>query len=205
MGDYRYDAHSCGYRRLKNSCLQYLLKVDHVDHVPQAYHQATAANNMTDQIAGLMALNDRELPQREQALANFYEQYKNEPLVVNKWFSLCASTLLSHVTDDVKKLLQHPAFDINNPNNVYALLVTFGENTLRFHDKNGLGYRLIADQVLALDAFNPQVAVRVVQPLTQWKKMDAVRGVMMQAELKRIKESGKLSDNLLEIVSKSLV
>ncbi|EKD92150.1 MAG: aminopeptidase N [uncultured bacterium] len=160
---------------------------------------------MTDQSGALFALNDHDVPEREQALAHFYNTYKNEPLVVNKWLMLQANSTLPQVIDTVKNLIQHPAFDIHNPNNVYALLVTFGENTLRFHDKNGVGYRLLADQVLVIDKNNPQVSARIVRPLTQWKQMDAVRGVMMKAELTRIMESKNLSGNLFEIVSKSLL
>ena len=204
-GDYVYDIKSCGHRRVKNQCLNYLLKTDNKRYIEIAYHEATQTNNMTDQLGALFALNDHDLPQREQALSYFYHAYENEPLVVNKWLSLQATTSLPHAIDDVKKLIQHPAFDINNPNNVYALLVTFGDNTLRFHDKNGSGYHLLAEQILVIDALNPQVSARIVRPLTQWQQMDAVRGVMMKAELTRLIETKNLSSNLYEIVSKSLV
>ncbi|OGT44351.1 MAG: aminopeptidase N [Gammaproteobacteria bacterium RIFCSPHIGHO2_12_FULL_40_19] len=204
-GEYVYDIQSCGHRRLKNQCLHYLLKTDNKRYVEITYHEALRANNMTDQLGALFALNDHDVPQREQALSNFYHAYENEPLVVNKWLQLQANTTLAHMIDDVKKLIHHPAFDINNPNNVYALLVTFGDNTVRFHDKNGSGYHLLAEQTLAIDAKNPQVSARIVRPLTQWKQIDSVRGVMMKAELTRLLESKKLSSNLYEIVSKSLV
>lgn len=202
--DYHYTIADCGHRRVKNQCLYYLLKIKNQQHIDIAFHEATQANNMTDQWGALIALNDHDIAQREQALAAFYAQYQHEPLVVNKWLSLCANSLLPNTIHNVKQLLQHPAFDINNPNNVYALLITFGQNTVCFHDKSGDGYTFLADQVLHIDPHNPQVAVRVVQPLTQWQQVDAVRGVMMKTELKRIMESGKLSDNLYEVVSKSL-
>jgi aminopeptidase N len=204
-GDYAYDIEACGYRRLKNQCLSYLLKTDNKRYIEIAYHEATQANNMTDQLGALSALNDHDVPEREQALSHFYDNYKNEPLVVNKWLSLQASSTLPQVIDTVKNLIHHAAFDMNNPNNVYALLVTFGANTYRFNDVNGAGYQLLADQILMIDAKNPQVSARVVQPLTQWQQMDAVRGVMMRAELKRLLESKKLSANLYEVVSKSLM
>jgi aminopeptidase N len=204
-GDYDYNIRDCGYRRLKNICLYYLLKTDNKSYIDMAYHQAVNANNMTDQSGALFALNDHAVPQREQALSHFYETYKNEPLVVNKWLMLQANTTLPHAIHDVKKLIHHPAFDIKNPNNVYALLVTLGDNTARFHDKNGAGYQLLADQVLVIDKNNPQVSARIVRPLTQWKQMDSVRGVMMKAELMRLLETKKLSSNLYEIVSKSVL
>lgn len=203
-GNGSYTIEACGYRRLKNQCLFYLLKTGNKQYFDIAHHAATQANNMTDRLGALIAFNDHDVPLREQVLADFYHTYQHEPLVVNKWLSLQAGAAVPHAMNDVKKLLAHPAFDMNNPNNVYALLVTFGENTICFHDKNGGGYRLLATQVLLLDAKNPQVATRVVQPLTQWRQMDAVRGVMMKAELTRLLESQKLSDNLFEIVSKSL-
>ena len=204
-GDYSYNIEDCGHRRVRNLCLYYLLKTNNIHVLDIAFHEATQSNNMTDQLGALSALNDHDVMQRSQALGKFYDQYQHEPLVVNKWLALQAGSLLPHVIDDVKNLIHHAAFDIKNPNNVYALLVTFGQNTARFHDKHGDGYKLLADQVLAIDANNPQVSARVVSPLTQWQQMDAVRGVMMKAELTRIMESGKLSDNLYEIVKKSLV
>ncbi len=204
-GDYVYDTNACGQRRVKNICLYYLLRTGNKKYIDIAYYEATQANNMTDQLGALSALNDHSVPQRESALSHFYDTYQDDPLVVNKWLSLQASSRLPQAIEDVKKLLHHPAFDINNPNNVYALLVTFGENTLRFHDKNGMGYQLLADQALKIDKHNPHVAARIVQPLTQWKQMDPVRGVMMKAELTRLLESKKLSDNLYEIVTKSVL
>lgn len=204
-GEYHYDIQSCGHRRLKNQCLYYLMKTNNKRYSDIAHRQATNANNMTDQIGALIALNEHDLPEREDALARFYNTYQHEPLVVNKWFSLQAGSVLPSVVDDVRKLIQHPAFDIQNPNNVYALLVTFGDNMLRFHDKSGDAYRLLTEQIFAIDAINPQVSARIVRPLTQWKQLDAVRGVMMKAELTRLLESKKLSSNLYEIVSKSVL
>lgn len=203
-GEYTYNIADCGYRRLNNLCLYYLLKTQNRNYIEMAYSQATKADNMTDQWGALIALNDHDIAPRTEALTHFYDKYQHEPLVVNKWFALQASTLLPQAINDVKKLLHHPAFDINNPNNVYALLVTFGDNTLRFHEKNGDGYKLLTDQVLLIDAINPQVAARVVRPLTQWKQMDPARSVLMKIELMRMRNAS-LSDNLCEIVNKSLL
>lgn len=204
-GAYRYDVSDAGRRRLRNHCLYYLLLTDKDEHIAKAYLQATTANNMTDQLGALYVLNDHAVVQREKALTHFYNTYKNEPLVVNKWLALRAGSALLSTLDDVSTLIHHPAFDRSNPNNVYALLVTFGANTLRFHDKSGVAYQFLATQTLAIDEKNPQVSARVVQPLTQWQQMDEVRGVFMKAQLQRIAESKQLSGNLFEIVSKSLV
>jgi len=125
--------------------------------------------------------------------------------VINKWLTLQASSTILTTLDDVKNLLTHPAFDIKNPNNVYALLVTFGDNTLRFNDASGMGYQFIREQVEKLDLQNPQVAARVVQPLTRWKQIDSVRGILMKEQLETLAEKKNLSSNLVEIVTKSLV
>ncbi|HLB56378.1 MAG TPA: aminopeptidase N [Coxiellaceae bacterium] len=204
-GHYKFDINDAGHRRLKNICLYYLMKTSEKQYVDIAYHEAIKANNMTDQLGGLVALNDHDVPQREEALAAFYHQYQHEPLVVNKWLTLQASSTLPNTIEAVKNLIHNNAFDIKNPNNVFALLVTFGENTLRFNEINGAGYQLLADQVLVIDKNNPQVAARIVQPLTHWKKLDVVRGALMKAELTRLLESKKLSGNVFEIVSKSLL
>ena len=201
---YVYEIHACGRRRLVNQCLYYLLKTKNDEYYDMVYQRVLDANNMTDCLGALKALNDHPVPQREQALSHFYHTYQHEPLVVNKWLTLHATSVLSSVLDAVKALLNHPAFDFKNPNNIYALLVAFGENTLRFHDKSGMAYRFLADEILKLDAENPQVAARVVQPLIQWQKMDEIRGTFMRAELQRIADQKNLSSNLYEIVMKSL-
>lgn len=204
---YRYDRESVGHRSLKNRCLYYLLLSEDTrenEYFDFALMQVRQSDNMTDKLGALRALNDHPAPQRQLALDDFYLAYQHEPLVVNKWFSLQASTVLSQALDDVQRLMHHPAFDIKNPNNVYALLVAFGENTYRFNDPAGQGYRFIADQVLVLDAINPQVASRVVQPLTRWEQMDTSRAAFMKAELERMATHKPLSENLYELVTKSL-
>lgn len=203
-GEYRYDIHDCGLRRIKNVALYYLLKTDNKKYAAMAFEQATQSNNMTDRLGGLSALNNYDDEMRHQALSHFYDTYQHEPLVVNKWLMLQASTTLPRVLADVKKLIHHPAFDIHNPNNVYAIFVTLGENTLRFHDKSGEAYRLLADTVLLIDKNNPQLSARIVNPLTQWRQIDVERGALMKAELMRLLDTKKLSENLYEIVSKSV-
>ena len=207
LGAYSYDQESVGRRALRNQCLYYLLlsaEMRENAFFDWALNQVRNADNMTDKMGALQALNGHPAPQRQEALDAFYAQYQDEPLVVNKWLSLQASTILSQALEDVQRLMHHPKFDIKNPNNVYALLVTFGENTYRFHEDTGQAYKFIADQVLKLDKQNPQVASRVVQPLTRWEQMDANRAAFMRAELERIASSKDLSGNLYELVSKSL-
>ena len=204
-GEYVFDMLSAGHRKLKNQSLYYLLKTEKDRYFDMAFKQVVDANNMTDKLGGLVALNDHAVGMRNSALDYFYENYQHEPLVINKWLTLQASSTILTTLDDVKNLLTHPAFDIKNPNNVYALLVTFGDNTLRFNDASGMGYQFIREQVEKLDLQNPQVAARVVQPLTRWKQIDSVRGILMKEQLETLAEKKNLSSNLVEIVTKSLV
>ena len=159
---------------------------------------------MTDQMGALHALIDQHCKERDQALDSFYEQWKTQPLIVNKWLLLQAISSRPDTLERVKQLLKHPAFNINNPNNVYALLCAFGENVIRFHAESGEGYRFIAEQVLAIDPKNSQVAARVLQPLTRWQLMDKKRQNLMKEALQSIANAPKLSKAVYELAEKSL-
>ncbi|WP_100623255.1 aminopeptidase N [Candidatus Coxiella mudrowiae] len=200
---YEYSWADVGKRALKNRCLDYLTE-NGGDQYVLAYQQFKNSNNMTDIVGALFALINHECEERQRALDEFYQQWKNQPLIINKWMALQASSQLPSTVETVKKLIQNPAFDIKNPNNVCALLVTFGMNVVCFHDKSGEGYRLIADQVLKIDPMNPQVAARVLQPLSCWQIMDEKRQGLMKAELNRIAAAPRLSTDVYEIVTKSL-
>ena len=202
---YVYDTHHVGVRSIKNRSLYYLAHSKAPEAVARAFEQFNEANNMTDRLAALIALNNIACPEREQALALFYYRFKNDPLVVNKWLSIQAASLLPTTYDRVVELMQHKAFDINNPNNVYALLGGFGANASQFHDVSGRGYRLMADQVLYLNSKNPQVAARVIEPLTHWQQFQEPYGNLMRLELSRIGENPALSSDIYEIVMKSLI
>ena len=125
--------------------------------------------------------------------------------MVNKWLQLQATSVVPDTLDRVRTLLGHPGFNINNPNNVYALICAFGANTVAFHEKSGAGYEFIADQVIALDKENPQVAARVLQPLLQWRQVDVTRSILMKKALKRIEQAGDLSSDIVELVHKGLI
>jgi len=201
---YSTDVGAMGRRALSNLCLSYLTETSRPQAFKLAYEHFANADNMTDSMGALVALNNHDCLERERALDEFYHRWQSEPLVVNKWLQLQASSSLPNTLTRVRELTHHAAFDINNPNKVYALLCGFGVNTVRFHETTGQGYQLIADQVLALDKLNPQVAARVVQPLTQWKRLDSAHAQLMQDALQRIQGSGALSQDLYEIVTKSL-
>ena len=191
-------------RALKNSALSYLalLKEDSEvqDIVAKAY---SGANNMTDQIAALAAIALYDTAERKTALEAFYQQWESEPLVLLKWLTLQAESNIPGNTSAVRALMQHPAFDIKNPNKVYSLVGGFSRSAVNFHAADGSGYALFGDIILELDKINPQVAARMVGPFTRYKKYDAARQGLMKAQLQRIVDA-KPCDNVYEIVSKSL-
>ncbi|MFW0071468.1 MAG: aminopeptidase N [Coxiella endosymbiont of Dermacentor nuttalli] len=201
---YKYNWIDIGKRALKNRCLSYLTENEEDDQYTLAYQQFKNSDNMTDTVAALSALINHECKERHRALDEFYKQWKHQPLVINKWLALQASSQLSSTIENIKKLIQNPAFDIKNPNNVYALLVTFGMNVICFHNKDGEGYRLIADYVLKIDPMNSQMAARVLQPLSRWQIMDEKRQELMKTELHRIAKAQRLSSDVYEIITKSL-
>ena len=160
---------------------------------------------MTDVLAALTVLVDLDRPERALALARFYELWSPDDLVVDKWFALQARSSLPQTPDRVRELTRHPGFERKNPNRVRALVGTFAQaNQLRFHDARGAGYRLLADEVIALDPLNPTTAARLVQPLGSWRRHEPARQALMRRELERILATPDLSKNTYEMVSKSL-
>jgi len=200
-GPYSPDAESMGRRALRNLCLSYLSEVG---MRALCYEQFRSADNMTDAMAALAALANLDCPEREQALAEFYARWKDEPLVVDKWLAVQAGSRLPATLDTVKRLLGHPAFDLKVPNKVYALIRTFAANHVRFHAADGGGYAFLADQVIALNRLNPQVAARMARGFDRWKRFDAGRQEKARAQLERIRETEGLSKDVAEIVSKAL-
>jgi aminopeptidase N len=166
--------------------------------------QFETADNMTDALAALSMLADCDCPERTRALEAFYDKWKNEPLVVDKWLAVQSTTYLPSVLADVKRLTAHPAFNIKNPNKVYALIGGFRGNQLRFHAADGSGYAFLAEQIIALDAINPQVAARMARGFDRWKKFDVGRQAHARAALERIRDVKGVSKGVLEIVNRAL-
>ena len=200
-GPYSPDAKSIGRRALRNLSLGYL---GELGETRLAYEQFQRADNMTDAMAALSVLANVDCPEREPALAAFYAKWENEPLVVDKWLAVQAGSRLPSTLGRVKELLRHPAFDLKVPNRVYALIRTFAANHVRFHAASGEGYAFLADQIVALNALNPQVAARMARSFDRWKRFDEVRQAHARKQLERIRDTDKLSKDVAEIVGKAL-
>jgi len=204
-GPYRIDGAAIGRRALRNVCLAYLAAGGEESGIARAKAQFDAGRNMTDVLAALSVLVDVDRPERAAALAAFYERWRGDELVVDKWFALQAASSLPDTPARVRALLRHPAFDLRNPNRARALIGAFAAgNQVRFHDSTGAGYAFLADQVIALDPLNSTTAARIVQPLGAWRRHDAGRQALMKRELERILAAPGLSTNTYEMVSKSL-
>lgn len=194
-----------GKRQLKNICLAYLILLP--AHVELGYQQFQAAMkvNMTDTLAALINLANTESPLGAQALEQFYQAWRNDALVVDKWLAIQATSKRPDALVRIKQLLQHEAFDMKNPNKVYALIGAFGQrNIFHFHAVDGSGYQFLREFVQKLDKLNPQVAARMVNPLTSWKRYDKQRQQLMCNELQQFAQDAQLSTNLYELVNKSL-
>ena len=203
-GPYSPDAVSAGRRTLKNSALGLLMELDDAGARTLCVRQFESADNMTDAIAALSMLANCDCPERERALGAFYEKWKDEALVVDKWLAVQASSRLPFALADVKRLMAHPAFSIRNPNKVYALIGGFRGNQVRFHAADGSGYAFLADQVIALDAVNPQVAARMARGFDRWRKFDGRRQAHAKAALERVAGAKDVSKGVAEIVARSL-
>ncbi|CDZ93811.1 aminopeptidase N [Pseudomonas saudiphocaensis] len=193
-------------RALQNIALAYLMLSERSDILALCLDQFDTADNMTERLSALASLiNSPFEDKRALALQSFAEQFSDNPLVMDQWFSVQAASPLSGGLERVQTLMQHPAFTLKNPNKVRALIGAFaGQNLVNFHRADGAGYRFLADQVIALNAMNPQIASRLLGPLTRWRKYDSGRQALMKAELERILASGELSSDVYEVVSKSL-
>jgi aminopeptidase N len=194
-----------GRRALRNVCLHYLAAADTEHGVERALAQFQTGNNMTDVLAALHALNRLDRPERDAALAAFYQRWSSDDLVVDKWFALQAMSPLPNTVEAVARLARHPAFDLLNPNRFRALFGGFSQgNPVRFHAEDGSGYRLLTDYILQIEPRNPQIAARAIQPLGHWRRHEPKRGDAMRAELERILAAPNLSKNCFEMASKSL-
>ncbi len=194
-------------RALQNIALSYLMESGKDEVLAACQEQFEQTDNMTERLHAMAVLvNSPFEAEKAAALAKFAEHFKDNPLVMDQWFSVQAGSPLPGGLARVQQLMQHPAFNLKNPNKVRAVIGAFAnQNLINFHAADGSGYRFLADQVIALDGFNPQIAARQLAPLTRWRKYDAARQALIKGELQRILASGELSADVYEVVSKSLV
>jgi aminopeptidase N len=194
-----------GKRALRNVLLEILTATKGTGCATRAKAHYFNANNMTDRVAALASLADSNQPERDEVFNHFYQTYKQYPLVVDKWFKLQAIGNRDSSFEDFAKLRQHPEFNIKNPNRVRSLYTTFSlYNPVKFHDPSGKGYALQRDVIIELNALNPQIAARQVNPFREWKRYTPELQAHMQAALQAILDTPNLSNDVFEVVSKSL-
>ena len=203
-GPYRPTPEAIGRRSLKNRVLGYLAVATGTAGGELCHAQYRAQHNMTDVMAALALLADGDHASRETALADFERRWRDDPLVMDKWFAVQAMSSRADALGQVHRLMEHPAFSLRNPNKVRALIGSFANaNPLRFHAADGSGYEFLQEQVLALDPANPQIAARLLRVLSRWKRYDEERQAKMRAVLESVL-AAKVSKDVYEIAAKSL-
>ena len=203
-GAYRTDAQSAGKRALANCALDYLAELDDAAVHTLAQKQFDHANNMTNRLAALDVLINTAAPGRQKALAQFYKEFAAEPLVIDKWFMLQGTAKSTDVAT-VRQLMQHPAFSMTNPNRARSLIFSFcNNNPAQFHAADGSGYAFWAEQVIALNSINPQVAARLARTLDRWRKFAPIQQAPMRSALQQVAAAPALSNDVLEVITKAL-
>ncbi|WP_343586574.1 aminopeptidase N [Herbaspirillum sp.] len=203
-GAYSPDAASGGRRALKNVALSYLAELDDDEALALAQRQDAEANNMTDRLAALAALLNSTAGGNGEALQRFYREFEDEALVIDKWFTLQATARHADV-NTVRSLAGHPAFTLKNPNRARSLIFSFcNGNPSAFHAADGSGYTFWAEQVIALNGTNPQVAARLARSLDRWRKYTPALQEKMRLALQQVASSPNLSRDVAEVVTKAL-
>ncbi|MDO6416573.1 aminopeptidase N [Sphingomonas sp. BIUV-7] len=201
---YEYSPNAKGMRRLRSVALAFLAAAGAPDWAELAFAQYRASDNMTDRQGALGVLANNDAPEREAALADFYDRYAGDALVIDKWFTAQALSTRSGTVEAVEALARHPDFTIANPNRLRSLVGAFAVNQRAFHDPSGRGYRFVADMILGVDKLNPQAAARLVPSLGRWRRYEPGRASLMRDELERVLAVPGLSKDVFEQVSKSL-
>ena len=199
------DASAIGRRRLKNTCLALLARCADRSGVEMAIVQYSEATGMSDEIAALKVLCDADAIDQQPYLDSFYAKWRDQRLVIDKWFSLQAMSTRPDTLQRVRELTGHPDFDLLNPNRARALLAAFAiGNPVRFHAVDGAGYALLSDYVIELDSINPQIAACLVASMSHWRRYTDANRRQMQRQLQRILSKEGLSNDVYELVEKSL-
>lgn len=203
-GAYHFGMQEVGERQVRNRALAYLTLLPENSELAMKQFEASLSVNMTNTVPALIALANMDSPLRQSGLEKFYTTWKQDALVMDKWLAIQAASKLPDTLVQVKSLMEHPAFDIKNPNKVYSLIGAFGRNLIHFHAIDGSGYEFLSHVVRQLDHLNPQVAARMVTPLTAWRRYDKTRQSLMREQLAWLSKDAKISMDLYELVTKSL-
>jgi aminopeptidase N len=203
-GPYSPDGESAGKRALRSASLDLLVSTGDQAEIDRALRHYREASNMTDAIAALSILSHLTLPARDQALADFYARWQDEPLVLDKWFAVQARAARPDSVETVRGLLSHPKFSLKNPNRVRALIGSFVHgNPTGFNRADGAGYEFLASSALEIDSFNPHMGARLLGAFESWRTLEPGRQALAKAALERL-AAAKLSTDSYEIVTKTL-
>ena len=204
-GPYSPQPEAAGKRALRNAALGYLAARGTAEDIARLAAHFAGARNATDEVSALAMLAEVRSPERDKAFERFYERWKGDHLVIDNWFAYQAASSLPTTLATVKRLTRHPLFSIKNPNKVRALIGTFASaNPVNFNRADGKGYEFIADRVLEIDAFNPQVAARLLSAFRSWKALEPERRRLAKKALQRISKAKPLSHDVYEIVGRML-
>jgi len=203
---YCYNSQNVARRNLKNLCLSYLIRLNKEEVRELAMQQYEQADNMTDALAALNCFANTDCEERSQVLESFYQKWQHDPLVIDKWFAIQSRSRLPGTLKHIEALIEHPAFDIKNPNKVRAVIGSLGfGNPSVFHQADGEAYDFFARQVIVLNDLNPQMAARLANAFSTWKRYDQGRQEKMQLALKLILDHKSIAKDVYEIVNKTLI
>jgi aminopeptidase N len=203
-GAYSPDAESAGRRALRNAALALLTARGRAEDIARTAAHFASARNATDEIDALALLSNVRGPERKVAFDRFYDKWKSDHLVIDHWFSLQAASSLPTCLTTVQRLLRDPLFQPKNPNKLRGLIGVFAANAVNFNRQDGAGYTFVATKVLEIDAFNPQVASRILTSFRSWRSLEPVRRKRAKRELARIAKAKGLSRDVHEIVTRML-
>jgi aminopeptidase N len=197
-GDYELTPEAVGQRSLKNICLHYLSKGQYIDLANSQFNNATC---MSEQIAAFNALLGTDNQYQDLAKASFYDTFKEDVQVMDKFFAAQSTSPLTQVKD-IKSLMEHELFSFNTPNRLRSVIGGFSQNYVNFH--NQTGYEFFTDIILKLDKTNPQIGARLVSVYNHWKRFTPELKELQQQQLERIIQSDDLSNDIFEIVQAAL-
>jgi len=202
---YQFASEQIGRRSLKNQCLSYLVRLKTEETIDLAMKQYTNSDNMTDSLAALACLANTECEEREFVLNDFYQKWKHDPLVVDKWFGIQSRSTLPGTFSHIKQLVEHSAFDIKNPNKVRSVVGGLGfGNPVVFHQADGEAYEFYADHIIKLNDLNPQMSARLANAFSTWTRYDESRQTLIKDQLHRILKHDGIAKDVYEIVKKTL-